>query len=95
MLTWVFFRAHTLGDAFLILQRIGTLSFSDAITGPLNTTELWFSLFLIAFLLLKEHFYLTIPTRNTVQFVVLFAVITFVTYLFGVFTSSQFIYFQF
>jgi D-alanyl-lipoteichoic acid acyltransferase DltB (MBOAT superfamily) len=95
MLTWVFFRAHTLGDAFLILQRIGTLSFSDVITGPLNTTELWFSVFLIVFLLVKEYFYLTIPTRNTLQFVVLFALITFVTYLFGVFTSSQFIYFQF
>jgi len=51
--------------------------------------------FLIAFLLLKEYFYLYIPTRNTARFTILFVLITFATYLFGVFSSNQFIYFQF
>jgi len=95
MLTWVFFRARSVSDAFLILQRIATLSPSDSIESPMNTTEMWFSVFLIAFLLVKEFFYLYIPTRNTVRFAVLFVLITFVTYLFGVFSSNQFIYFQF
>ncbi|AUD04930.1 MBOAT family O-acyltransferase [Spirosoma pollinicola] len=95
MLTWVFFRARSLSDAFLILKRIPTLSISDHIDSPMNTTEMWFSIFLIVFLLLKEQFYLTIPTRNTVRFATLFVLITFVTYLFGVFSSNQFIYFQF
>ncbi len=56
---------------------------------------MWFSVGLIAFLLAKEYFYLALPTRNTVVFVVLFALTTFATYLFGVFSSNQFIYFQF
>ena len=95
MLTWVFFRAHNLSDAFLILQRISTLSISDTIDSPMNSVEMWFSVSLILFLLLKEQFFFTIPTRSTARFVVLFAFITFVTYLFGVFSSNQFIYFQF
>ncbi|MFD2570667.1 MBOAT family O-acyltransferase [Spirosoma soli] len=95
MLTWVFFRARTLSDALLILQRIATLSPTERIDSPLNTTEMWFSIFLIGFLLVKEYFYLYIPTRNTLRFAVLFVLITFVTYLFGVFSSNQFIYFQF
>ncbi|MBD2699312.1 MBOAT family protein [Spirosoma sp. BT702] len=95
MLTWVFFRARSVSDAFLILKRITTLSFTDRIDTPMNSTEMWFSLFLIIFLLVKEANFLTIPTRSTLRFATLFVVITFVTYLFGVFSSNQFIYFQF
>ncbi len=95
MLTWVFFRARNLGDAFTILQRIATLSISDHIDSPMNTVEMGFSVFLIAFLLVKEYFFLTIPTRNSFRFGLLFVLITFATYLFGVFSSNQFIYFQF
>ena len=95
MLTWVFFRARSVGDAFLVLKRIVTLSFGDQINSPMNSVEMWFGVFLIIFLLIKEYFFLTIPTRSTARFVVLFALITFVTYLFGVFSSNQFIYFQF
>ncbi|MCX6215460.1 MBOAT family O-acyltransferase [Spirosoma sp.] len=95
MLTWVFFRARNLADAFLILKRIPTASLNDTIDSPLNSVEMWFSIFLIVFLLLKEQFYLTIPTRSTIRFVILFGLTTFVTYLFGVFSSNQFIYFQF
>ena len=95
MLTWVFFRARNLNDALLILQRIATLSWSDTISSPMNHTEMWLSVGLIAFLLIKEYFYLTIPTRRTLSFLMLFTLITFATYLFGVFSSNQFIYFQF
>ena len=95
MLTWVFFRARTVDDAFLILGRIATLSPLDRIDSPLNTVEMIFSLSLIAFLFVKEYFYLSIPTGNTARFAVLFVLITFLTYLFGVFSSNQFIYFQF
>lgn len=95
MLTWVFFRARSVGDAGLILQRIAGLSFSEPIISPLNALEMWFSLFLIVFLLVKEYFYLYIPTRRTGLFYILFLLITFATYLFGVFSSNQFIYFQF
>ncbi len=95
MLTWVFFRAKSVSDAMLIFRRIATLSFSDPLQTTLNNTELLFSFLLIALLMLKEQFYLFIPTRNTLRFVLLLSLILFVTYLFGVFTSNQFIYFQF
>ena len=95
MLTWVFFRARSLSDAWLILRRIATLSPTSQIESPLNATEMGFSLLLIAFLFVKEYFYLYIPTRSTARFYVLFVLITFVTYLFGVFSANQFIYFQF
>ena len=78
-----------------ILKKIGTLSLFDSIKTPLNATEMWFSLLLIVILLVKESRYLTIPTRSTPQFFALISVIAFLTYLFGVFTSNQFIYFQF
>jgi len=95
MLTWVFFRARNVGDAFLILERIGTLSFSSPLNSPLNAVEMWFSLGLIAFLMVKEYFYLYIPTHNTARFYALFVLITLATYFFGIFSSNQFIYFQF
>lgn len=95
MLTWVFFRAHSVGDAFLILGRIFTLSPTDSLQSALNSTELWFSFGLIALMFWKEWYYFVIPTRNTVRFVLLFGLLAFLTYLFGVFTSNQFIYFQF
>lgn len=95
MLTWVFFRAHSVGDAFLILGRIFTLSPTDSLQSALNATELWFSFGLIALMFWKEWYYFVIPTRNTARFVLLFGLLAFATYLFGVFTSNQFIYFQF
>ncbi len=95
MLTWVFFRARSVSDALLILRRMAGLSFQDRISSPLNAVEMGFGAGLIGFLLVKEQFLLTIPTRNTALFYVLMAVILFLTFFFGVFTSNQFIYFQF
>jgi alginate O-acetyltransferase complex protein AlgI len=95
MLTWVFFRARSVSDAWLILRRIATLSFRDEVSSPLNAVEMWFSVGLIGLLLVKEQLVPTIPTRNTARFYALLALIVFLTFFFGVFTSNQFIYFQF
>lgn len=95
MLTWVFFRAKSVHDAFLILGKIVTLSPTEPISTPLNSLEMGFCLLLIVLLWVKEYFYLYIPTRNTARFYVLMTLILLVTYFFGVFTSNQFIYFQF
>lgn len=95
MLTWVFFRASSVGSAALILKKIGTLSPFEPVKTPMNWAEMWFSVGLIALLLVKESTYLTIPTRSTPRFFALLMLLLFVTYLFGVFTSNQFIYFQF
>ncbi|WP_375445305.1 MBOAT family O-acyltransferase [uncultured Fibrella sp.] len=95
MLTWVFFRAITVHDAFLILYRIATLSFSDPVVTSLNNIEMWFSVGLIGLLLVKEYYYQTIPTRHSIRFYLLMLLLLVTIYFFGVFTSNQFIYFQF
>ncbi|GAB3327364.1 MBOAT family protein [Larkinella ripae] len=97
MLTWVFFRNHKapVENAFHILGKIILTPFDGPLNTPFNTAELWFCVLLVAVLAVKEKFYLTIPTRNTVLFFILFPLICFLSYLFGIFTSNQFIYFQF
>lgn len=96
-LTWVFFRNDKapIGQAFDILRKIVTFSWDEPLRSPLNSVEMWFSAFLIAFLLLIEHFYPKIPTRSTASFYTIFVSICVFIYFFGVFTSNQFIYFQF
>jgi len=96
-LTWVFFRNDKapVKQAFDILRKIGTLSWSEPLRSPLNSVEMWFSVGLILFMLIKEHYYLTIPTRSTATFYTVFVALCVFIYFFGVFTSNQFIYFQF
>ncbi len=97
MFAWVFFRNDKapVRQSFEIIQKMLTLSWSDPIRSPFNTIEMWFCVLLIILLLIKEHYYLKIPTTDTRLFLLLFAGIAFLTYFFGVFTSNQFIYFQF
>jgi alginate O-acetyltransferase complex protein AlgI len=92
--TWVFFR-NTLGNSLIILGKIAELSFSDTLVTPFNQTEMWFCVFLIVFLLIKEHYFEKIPTRNTGLFYLSFTLFTALIYLLWVVTENQFIYFQF
>lgn len=97
MFAWVFFRnlKAPISQAFEIIRKMLTFSWSEKISTPLNPAEMWFSVGLIVFLLVKEHYSLVLPTRNTVQFLLLFSLTALATYFFGVFTANQFIYFQF
>src|SRR5690606_26838246 len=96
-LAWVFFRnsSYPVERAFVILEKIVTLSGTGTIMTPFNAAEMWFSAFLIILLLAKEHWMHIIPTRNTPRFILTFVLLATVTLLFGVFNSNQFIYFQF
>jgi len=94
-LAWVFFRAANLADAVYIVKSIFQFSIYDHVKFSLNSNEIWFSVFLIFLLCLKERFYLTIPTKNNISFITVFLIIIFSCYLFGVFNNKQFIYFQF
>lgn len=93
-ITWIFFR-NPIDHSFSIIKKIMTLSLTENISSPFNVVEMWFCVFLIFLLLMKEHYFQKIPTRNTVSFFLLFISITFLTYFLGVFTKNQFIYFQF
>ena len=96
-LTWVFFRNDKapVGQAFDILGKIFTLSWTEPLRSPLNAVEMWFAVGLILFMLVKEHYFLHIPTRSTALFYTIFVSLCVFIYFFGVFTSNQFIYFQF
>ena len=95
MLAWVFFRAKGTYDAFLILKKMSSFSFSQVLKTPLNQIEMWFSIVLICFLLWKESKFFQINTKNNLQFYGLSFVFTTLIYFFGVFNTNQFIYFQF
>ena len=91
---WIFFR-NNLRNSVIILKKIPTISLADKIQTPFNQVEMWFCVFLMIFLLVKEHYYQNIPTKNTIGFFVLFITLSFLTYFLGVVTTNQFIYFQF
>ena len=96
-IAWIFFRNNQapVGRSFSILHKISTVSFAEPLHTPFNQVEMWFCVFLIIFLLAKEHWYQHIPTRKTSSFFLLFCTTAFLTYFLGVVTENQFIYFQF
>jgi alginate O-acetyltransferase complex protein AlgI len=95
MLTWVFFRAKGMSYAFTILKKISQISIHDVLVTPLNSVEMWFCVGLVILLMIKERYLYKIPTHSNFQFVAWFVSLIILSYLFGVFNSSQFIYFQF
>jgi alginate O-acetyltransferase complex protein AlgI len=94
-LAWEFFRSPDVTSALYIIVSLFKINAYNDFTLALNNTELWFSIALIAFLCIKEWCYPVVPTRNTISFILLFVLILFGCYFFGVFNNKQFIYFQF
>ncbi len=96
---WIFFRANTVSDAFLIIRKIA------AFKGPLfyeNPSILVFSLAGILFLAVaeckQEYFRNSFSILGNRSFTVrnlAYAVLLLLIILFGVFDGGQFIYFQF
>lgn len=94
-LTWVFFRARGLGNAKTILSKILSGVDYDVFSTPFSLNEMIFCWLLIAVLMLKERFVAHISTENSRAFYLKFIGLMAICYFFGVFTSNQFIYFQF
>lgn len=91
---WIFFRAHSMGDALLIVRTLATPALWHLPVLPVSEVEMVFCLLLITALFLKEHFLPDyVPARWS--FWPSLGVATFLCYLLGVFGSNQFIYFQF
>lgn len=96
--SWIFFRAASVHDAFLIVKKIFTFS------GPLFTdfTQMFYGFIGLAVLLARElkHEYFKNATpllenRNPVVRYATYMVLIALILLIGVFDGSQFIYFQF
>lgn len=93
-LAWVFFRARNVSDAFLILGRLAKPSLWSLPKLAISSGETCFCLLLIMFLFLKEYLLPDyVPARRS--FWPSLGVATLLCYLWGVFGSNQFIYFQF
>lgn len=93
-LAWIFFRAHSVSDAFLILRTFATPSLWNPPVLPISGGEMAFCAALIVFLFFKEYqFSDYVPARKS--FWPSLGVATLLCYLWGVFGSNQFIYFQF
>ncbi len=92
---WIFFRAANVSQAFEVINKILSFSFSDKLQFALNTNETVFCLILILFLIIKERFFHLIHTVNSLKFFVGMILILLSCYFFGVFDLKQFIYFQF
>jgi D-alanyl-lipoteichoic acid acyltransferase DltB (MBOAT superfamily) len=95
MFTWIFFRARGLSNAKTIIQKITELRFSDIIATPFSSNEMVFCWVLILVLLLKDKYARIISSENTPLFYVKFIGLMIACYFLGIFTSNQFIYFQF
>ncbi len=95
-LAWIFFRANTVSDAFIILQKIGNLSISSTIQLPYSHRELIFCGLLISGLLLQEQYFSKpLHIKSNILFIFTFLFIALLCYWFGIFDNQQFIYFQF
>ncbi|MEO6287640.1 MAG: MBOAT family O-acyltransferase [Dyadobacter sp.] len=91
---WIFFRAESTADAFQIFSTIASPSAYSVPHLSINDTELLLCLVLIALLMFKDHYIPDyVPGQPT--FWPSVAVISLLCYLFGMFGSNQFIYFQF
>ncbi|MFB0944800.1 MAG: alginate O-acetyltransferase complex protein AlgI [Spirosomataceae bacterium] len=95
MFTWIFFRARGLSNAKVIIQKITELRFSDSIATPFSSNEMVFCWVLILVLLFKDKYARIISSENTPLFYIKFIGLMIACYFLGVFTSNQFIYFQF
>ncbi len=98
-LAWVFFRAHSAGEAWDIIGRIATLDGIDpgSIRNKILVAK---SFFVIGLLLVAEEFNRRVPLnplllRSPVFCIFSFAGILWLIALLGNFGSNQFIYFQF
>jgi D-alanyl-lipoteichoic acid acyltransferase DltB (MBOAT superfamily) len=91
---WIFFRADSTGEAIKIIQTIATPSAYSAPVLSVNNLEFIFCLILIILLLCKDH-YMQDYVPGKLTFWPSFVTISLLCYLFGVFDSNQFIYFQF
>jgi len=99
LLAWVFFRANTTGDAFMVLSKIFT-SHGIPFVGSITTFVYGiFGLIILFFREISEEFFppkLNIfESENPVVSALLNAALIFLIIAIGVFDGGQFIYFQF
>ena len=94
--TWIFFRANSMNEAFLIIKKIYQFE------GTLFTTKIGYGVILVLILIISDilqernsgvHFFL--DNKHRVIRYITYLTLVLIILLIGVFDGSQFIYFQF
>lgn len=92
---WIFFRAANFSTAWYIATHLFTNFTVSSAQLALNFTELGFVAALLGLMMFKEGLAIHLPAKNNLAFALVFILLCFCCYFFGVFDNKQFIYFQF
>ena len=96
LFAWIFFRAHTVQDAFFMLSHIITFNnMTYTAAGLMNVKEIFYCLLIIALLMAGEKSVYKISNLGIPQKIYASTVLIILCYFLGVFNEAQFIYFQF
>ncbi len=96
LFAWIFFRAHTIQDAFFMLGRIVTFhNMSYTAGGLMNIKEIFYCLLIITLLMAVEKNLYKIAELSISKKIMASIVLLILCYFLGVFNEAQFIYFQF
>lgn len=96
LFAWIFFRAHTIQDAFFMLGHIvsfNNLSYTAA--GVMSVQEIFYCLLIIVLLMAGEKKVYKISEMSIFKKILASIVLLMFCYFLGVFNEAQFIYFQF
>lgn len=93
-LAWIFFRANSFADAGLIIKKI-VVDQQDSVRVALSPGELLFAFGLVLLLRFEPYWIQLLDHVSKQVFWIAFPLLALVCYFFGVFSSNQFIYFQF
>lgn len=96
LFAWIFFRAHTLQDAFFMLGHILTFHNMSYTAGNLmNYKEIFYCIGIIIILMVGEKNLYKISEMNISKKNLASVILFILCYFLGVFNETQFIYFQF
>ncbi len=95
MFSWVFFRARNLSDALIIYKNIFNMDLSFNLGNNFNDYELIFVIILIFCLIKFDQLKNNFPIKSDLKFISIFSLLLLLSYFFGVFDGTNFIYFQF
>lgn len=95
LFAWIFFRAANVHEAFALIGKIIRWETQNPVYFPIQASELLFSFLLIIILLTIEFSGFKLILKHNYQKAFYFFSLMFFIFLFGIFSDSQFIYFQF
>jgi len=96
VLSWIFFRARNVADAFYIIKRIFTIhTVTYTSRNQMALREIYFCFLLTAILLGGEKYLYKVAEAPANKKLIVIVVLFVFSYFFGIFNEAQFIYFQF